>query len=69
VLFSVQLNKFVAPLAIEAPKNHNKMNSIVFVRTTDSSFRGTLWYWWPLIWLDSVNLENPVLMIERRKVY
>jgi len=60
VLFSVQLNKFVAPVAIEAPKNHNKMTSTVFARTTDCSYRGILLNWWPLIWLDSVNLENPV---------
>jgi len=68
VLFSVQLNKFVAPVAIEAPKNHNKMNSTVFASTTDSSFRGMLLNWWPLMWLDLVNLENPVLMIDHRKV-
>lgn len=67
MLFSVQLNKFVAPVAIEAPKNHNKMNSTEFARTTDSSFRGILLSWQPFIWLDSVNLENPVLLIEHRK--
>jgi hypothetical protein len=62
VLFSVQLNKFVALVAIEAPQNHNKLNSTVFARTTDSSFRGILLNWWPLKWLDLVNLENPVLI-------
>jgi hypothetical protein len=68
VLFSVQLNKFVALVAIEAPKNHKKMNSTVFAKTTDSSFRGILFNWWPLMWLDLVKLKNPVLMIEHRKV-
>ena len=68
MLFSVQLNKFVAPVAIEAPKNHNKMNSKMFTRTTYSSFRGILLNCWPLMWLDSVNLENSVLMIDHRKV-
>lgn len=68
MLFSVQLNKFVAPVAIEAPKNHNKMNSTVFARTSESSFRGILLNCWPLMWLDSVILENPVLMVGHRKV-